>query len=60
MKLIENVRIFHSKSNIKDGHDLGPGFGIIVHPHPKTEREHERIGDALRECMLGLQKEEVE
>lgn len=60
MKLIEQVRIFYSESNIKDGHDLGPGFGIIVSPHPKTEHELNLVGDALRACMLGLQKEDME
>lgn len=57
MKLIESVRIFHSKSNIKDGHDIGPGFGIIISPHPKTDRELEQIGDAVRAVLLELERD---
>lgn len=56
--LVESIRIFHSVVNIRDGQDLGPGFGIIVTPHPTTEKDIDRIGDAIRAAVQGLKKEE--
>jgi len=57
MKFIESVRVFHSLKNYQDGVDLGPGFSILIKPHPKTQDEIEHIGDALRACMLELEME---
>lgn len=58
MKLIENVKVL--KSQIEHGGEVKPCLAVIIEPYPKTEHELERVGDALRARMLGLQKEDVE
>ena len=58
MKLIESVKVL--KSQIEHGGDIKPCLAVIIEPYPKTEYELDLIGDALRACMLGLQKEDVE
>lgn len=58
MKLINEVIVL--KSQIEHGGDVKPCLAVIIEPYPKTEYELERVGDALRACMLGLQKEDVE
>ena len=58
MKLIEKVTVL--KSQIEHGGAVNPCLAVIIEPYPDTEQKLERVGDALRACMLGLQKEDVE
>ena len=56
MKLIDSVTIL--KSQIEHGGVVKPCLAVIIEPYPDTEQKLERVGDALRACMLGLQKED--
>lgn len=58
MKQIDNVKVFTSQ--IEHGGDVNPCLAVVIVPYPDTEYKLERVGDALRACMLGLQKEDVE
>ena len=58
MKLIDNVTIL--KSQIEHGGAVKPCLAVVIEPYPDTELKLERVGDALRACMLGLKKEDVE
>ena len=58
MKLINEVIVL--KSQIEHGGDVKPCLAVIIEPYPDTEYELERVGDAIRACMLGLKREEVE
>ena len=58
MKEIKTVKVL--KSQIKHGGDINPCLAVIIDPYPNTEYKLERVGDALRACMLGLQNEDVE
>ena len=58
MKLIKTVKVL--KSQIEHGGEVKPCLAVIIEPYPETEHELERVGDALRACMLGLKREEVE
>ena len=58
MKIIQSVKVL--KSQIKHGGEVKPCLAVIIEPYPDTEYKLERVGDALRACMLGLQKEDVE
>ncbi|MCK5138247.1 MAG: hypothetical protein KAQ85_00255 [Thermodesulfovibrionia bacterium] len=58
MKLIEKVIVL--RSQIEHGGAVKPCLAVIIEPYPDTEYKLERVGDALRACMLGLQKEDVE
>ena len=58
MKLIEKVKVL--KSQIEHGRDINPCLAVIIEPYPDTEQKLERVGDALRACMLGLKREDVE
>ncbi|MCK5217113.1 MAG: hypothetical protein KAJ93_04965 [Methanosarcinales archaeon] len=58
MKLIEKVTVL--KSQIEHGGETKPCLAVIIEPDPDTEQKLERVGDALRACMLGLKKEDVE
>ena len=58
MKLIENVKVL--KSQIEHGGVVKPCLAVVLEPYPDTEQKLERVGDALRACMLGLKKEDVE
>ncbi|MCK5216314.1 MAG: hypothetical protein KAJ93_00900 [Methanosarcinales archaeon] len=58
MSLIETVKVF--KSQIEHGGVVKPCLAVIIEPYLDTEQKLERVGDALRACMLGLQKEDVE
>lgn len=51
--LLDTVKVL--PSNI-EGH--GPGFAVVVDPHPKTRYEHTRIADAIRAALKGLKKED--
>lgn len=57
-KLIESVKVL--KSQIEHGGEVQPCLAVIIEPYPDTEHKLERVGDALRACMLGLKKEDVE
>ena len=57
-KLIEGVIVL--KSQIKHGGEIKPCLAVIIEPYPDTEYKLERVGDALRACMLGLKSEDVE
>ena len=58
MNPIKSVKVL--KSQIEHGGKVKPCLAVIIEPYPKTEHELELVGDALRACMLGLQKEDVE
>ena len=58
MKLLKSVKVL--KSQIEHGGVVNPCLVVVIDPYPDTEQKLERVGDALRACMLGLQKEDVE
>ena len=58
MKEIKTVKVL--KSQIEHGGVVKPCLAVVIDPYPDTEYKLERVGDALRACMLGLQKEDVE
>ena len=58
MTLIESVKVF--KSQIEHGGEVKPCRAVVIEPYPDTEYKLERVGDALRACVLGLKKEDVE
>ena len=58
MTLIETVKVL--KSQIEHGGAVKPCLAVIIEPYPDTEQKLELVGDALRACMLGLKKEDVE
>ena len=55
MTLIEYVKVF--KSQIEHDGQVKPCLAVIIEPYPDTGQKLERVGDALRACMLGLKKE---
>ena len=57
-KLIESVKVL--KSQIEHGGEVKPCLAVIIEPYPDTEQKLERVGDALRAYLQGLQKEDVE
>ena len=58
MKEIKTVKVL--KSQIEHGGVVKPCLAVIIEPYPDTEQKLERVGDALRACMLGLKREDVE
>ena len=58
MKLIISVTVL--KSLILHDGAVKPCLAVIIEPYPKTEYDLERVGDALRACMFGLKKEDME
>ena len=58
MTLFNSVKVL--KSQIELGGDVKPCLAVIIEPYPDTDQKLERVGDALRACMLGLKKEDVE
>ena len=58
MKIIQSAKVL--KSQIEHGGKVKPCLAVIIEPYPDTESKLERVGDALRACMLGLKREEVE
>lgn len=58
MKEIKTVKVL--KSQIEHGGAVKPCLAVVIEPYPDTEQKLERVGDALRACMLGLKKEDVE
>ena len=58
MTLFNSVKVL--KSQIEHGGVVKPCLAVIIEPYPKTKHELERVGDALRACMLGLKREDVE
>ena len=58
MKRIESVKVL--KSQIEHGGVAKPCLVVVIEPYPDTEQKLERVGDALRACMLGLKKKDVE
>ncbi|MCK5013270.1 MAG: hypothetical protein KAS66_05590 [Candidatus Omnitrophica bacterium] len=58
MNPIKSVKVL--KSQIEHGGEVKPCLAVVIEPYPDTEHELERVGDALRACMLGLKSEEVE
>ena len=58
MKLIESIKVL--KSQIEHGGEVNPCLAVIIEPYPDTEQKLELVGDALRACVLGLKKEDVE
>ena len=58
MKIIQSVKVFNSQ--IKHGGVVKPCLAVVIEPYPGTEYKLERVGDALRACILGLKREDVE
>ena len=58
MTLINSVKVL--KSQIEHGWVVKPCLAVIIEPYPDTEQKLERVGGALRACVMGLQKEDVE
>lgn len=58
MNPIKSVKVL--KSQIEHGGAVNPCLAVVIDPHPDTEHKLERVGDALRACMLGLKKEDVD
>ena len=58
MTLIKTVKVF--KSQIEHGGVVNPCRAVVIEPYPDTEQKLERVGDALRACILGLKQEDVE
>ena len=56
MKLIKSVTVL--KSQIEHGGVVKPCLAVVIEPYP--EQKLELVGDALRACMLGLKKVDVE
>ena len=54
MTKIESVKVFHSSVNYKDGTDIGPGFGVIIEPHPTSEDDIFKVAQAIRYALEGL------
>jgi len=54
MTKIENVCVFNSSVNYKDGADIGPGFGVIVSPHPTSEDDIFKVAQAITNALDGL------
>ena len=57
MTKIESVKVFHSSVNYKDGKDIGPGFGVILEPHPTSEDDIFRVAQAIRIVLEGMSLE---
>ena len=58
MKPIKTVKVL--KSQIEHGGEVKPRLAVIIEPYPDTDHKLERVDDALRACMLGLKREDVE
>ena len=58
MKIIDSVIVL--KTQIEHGGVVKPCLAVVIEPYPDTEYKLERVGDALRACVLGLKKEDVE
>ncbi len=58
MTLIESVKVFNSQ--IEHGGVVNPCLAVIIEPYPDTDQKLERVGDALRACIMGLKQEDVE
>ena len=58
MTPIKSVQVY--SSHIEHGGVVKPCLAVVIEPYPDTELKLERVGDALRACMLGLKKEDVE
>ena len=57
MKHIEKVRVFHSEINNLngvEGDDLGPGFAVLIEPHPASEDEIWAVTQAISNALEGL------
>ena len=54
MSKIQNVRVFNSSVNFHDGTDIGPGFGVIIEPHPTSEDDIFKVAQAIRYALEGL------
>ena len=58
MTLFNSVKVL--KSQIEHGGVVKPCLAVVIEPYPDTEQKLELIGEEIRACMLGLQKEDVE
>ena len=54
MTKIETVSIYHSSVNYHNGEDIGPGFGVILDPHPTSEGDVFKIAQAISSALEGL------
>ena len=58
MNKIEIVDVYHSKVSHLSGIDIGPGFAVIIDPHPTSDENIIRVTQAIRNVLEGLKLEE--
>jgi len=55
---IENVQVFQSNVNYHDGRDIGPGFALIINPHPTNEYQVWQIAQKIWDVLEGMKLED--
>lgn len=55
LHMIKMVNIYHSEVNMHDGKDLGPGFAVLVDPHPTDDEDIAQIVKIIETGLLGLE-----
>ena len=55
---IETVQIFNSKVNYKNGKDLGPGLAVIIKPNTLTDKDKDKIAQAISNILVGMKLED--
>ncbi|TFH40753.1 MAG: hypothetical protein E4G94_09060 [ANME-2 cluster archaeon] len=58
MNKIEHVRVYCSSVNRLNGEDIGPGFGVILYPHPTSDDDIFRVAQAIHNALDGLKLED--
>jgi len=58
MNKIEIVDVYHSSVSHLNGIDIGPGFAVIIDPHPASEENIIRVTQAIRNALEGLKMED--
>ena len=58
MNKIKSVRVFNSEINYHNGENIGPGFGIVIDPHPTSDDDIFRVAQAIRNVLEGLKLED--
>ena len=58
MNKIKNIEVFNSTVNHHDGKDIGPGFAVIIDPHPTSEGDIFKVAQAIRNVLEGLKLED--
>ena len=53
-KKFKTVKVFGSKSNYRNGEDIGPGFAVIVDPLLTTGHQKWQVAQAIRYALEDL------